>query len=385
MANWYPSVLTYKEFAQANTFFTDVTGSINRQTKQIKSSIEANRSAIDDQTKQIVASNSQIVSALEKGFDHIAQINEQGFGNVTSAIEALHSDLNYNFGILIQRMEYQNKILSGILKTIQAPFETQVREYYSKACDLANGGILDKAVEYFKKSISLPTGEIFFPSLYQLGRLYLTGVDGEINIIDPKIASENLLTANKYGTGILRTNPSFKSILADCKFFLSQSFYFQLRGNRNSQMEKELINKALTYGDEAVTLNPQLSQGYYFLAKYNAYVNNIEEMKLCLSKAIRLDRNYSIHIFNDAIFEPHTNEIRGLLSFIRKNLDNNINPELLKAKKYLETFQSKGISRFPDLHNEYIKLEALYRMAETDYNTGTYFGIDDCRLKLEEL
>ena len=385
MANWYPSVLAYKEFAQANTFFTDVTSSINMQTKQIKRSVDEYKSVIDDQTKQIVASNSQIVSAIENGFDHIAQINHDGFGNVTSAIQALHSDLNYNLGILIQRIEYQNKILSGILKTIQEPFETQVREYYSKACDLANGGILDKAVEYFKKSISLPTGEIFFPSLYQLGRLYLAGVDSETNIINPKIASEYLLAANKYGTGIFRTNASFKPILADCKFFLSQSFYFQLCGNRNSQMEKELVNRAISYGEEAVTLNPLLSQGYYFLAKYNAYINNIEEMKGCLSKAISLDRDYSIHIFNDAIFDPHKNEIRGLLSTIRENLDSKIKPELVKVKKYFETFQSKGITDFPGLYNEYVELEALYRIAEIEYNTGTFFGIDNCRLILEKL
>ena len=385
MANWYPGVLTYKEFAQVNTFFADVTGAINSQSVQIKSSIEANRAAIDDQTKQIVASNSQIVSALEKGFDHIAQINREGFGNVTSAIEALHSDLNFNFGILIQRMEYQNKILSGILKTIQAPFETQVREYYSKACELANGGILDKAIEYFNKSLSLPTGDIFFPSYYQLGRLYLTGVDGDTNIIDPKIASDLLLTANKYGAGILRTNPAFKSILADCKFFLSQSFYFQLSGNKNDEIEKELVKKALTFAEEAVTLNPQLSQGYYFLAKYNAYNEKQAEMMENLSKAIRLDRNYALHIYQDEIFEPYAQEITGMLSTIRESIAQNVKPELRKAQAYLESFQSKGISQFPHLHAEFLNLEAEYKIAESEYNTGTYFGMDNCRLKLEEL
>lgn len=385
MANWYPGVLTYKEFAQVNTFFADVTGAINSQSVQIKSSIEANRAAIDEQTKQIVASNSQIVTALEKGFEHVAQINREGFGNVTSAIEALHSDLNFNFGILIQRMEYQNKILSGILKTVQAPFETQVREYYSKACDLANGGILDKAIEYFNKSLSLPTGDIFFPSYYQLGRLYLYGVDGDTNIIDPKIASDLLLTANKYGTGILRTNPSFKSILADCKFFLAQSFYFQLSGDKNAANEKELVNKAITYAEEAVTLNPQLSQGFYFLAKFNAYTQNQAAMMENLSKAIRLDRNYALHIFQDDIFKPYTHEIAGMISLVKEQIAQTVKPELIKAQAYLESFQSKGIGKFPHLHAEFLHLETEYKIAESEYNTETFFGMDNCRLKLEEL
>jgi predicted RNA-binding protein with RPS1 domain len=477
MASWYPSVLTYKEFAQANTFFADITGSIENQTDQIKRSIDEHKTSISEQTKQIVASNSQIVSALENGFNHIAQINERGFDQVSSAVEALHSDLNYNFGLLIQRMEYQNSVLTNILKTIQAPFETQVREYYSKGCDLANGGILDTAIEYFKKSIALPTGDIFFPSYYQLGRLYLFGVEDEINIIDPKIATEYLLIANKFGNGLLKAKTEgfggepivgliytgkvtsikefgafveflpnligflhiseienfklesmdgvleigekiqvklldkdskgfklsrkaainetantiqkskspFSSVLADCKFFLSQSFYYQLTGNKNSVSEEELLNNAIKYCKEAIALNPNLSQAYYHLAKYYSYKNDIEISLSFLKKAIEIDRVYSIHVFKDKVFEQNKEHVIQLLSTLKNNLRQSVEPHLRKAKLYITEFQSKGISQFQNLDSEFKQVIEEVRLAEMDFNTGTYFGFDDCRKKLEKL
>jgi len=225
MSTWYPGAMTYQQWSQAESFLTDVKGSFSKDSNQIRNSILEQSAAISEQTKSIVASNEQIGFAIESGFSQLSEINGRGFARVVSAIESMHSALNYNFGILIQKIEYQNNLINDILKTLQTPFENQVREFYSKGCSLIEQGILDKAAEYFNKSLSLPTGDIFFPAYYQLGRLYLSGKEENLNLINPKKANEYLLMANKFGMGILRTNEHFKPILADCKFFISQTYH----------------------------------------------------------------------------------------------------------------------------------------------------------------
>lgn len=380
MATWYPGVMSYWQWCQANSFLND----FKSQSNQIRNSIHEQTRTISDQTKTIVASNQQMVSALENGFNRLSEINEKGFNQVTSAVEAMHSDLNYNFGILIQRVEYQNSLLNSILHTLQTPFETQVREFYSKGCLLTQQGILEMAVDYFNKSLSLPTGDIFFPSYYQLGRLYLTGKEETINIVDPKKATEYLLTANKFGTGILRTNEAFRPILADCKFFISQSYYFQLTG-KNDAFENETLNNAIKYCDEAVILNPNLSQGFYHLAKYFSYKGDVDKMLLNLAKAIGIDRDYSFKYELEKVFERNKSHIIILLGRLKDAKRKSAEPKLIKAKSYITQLEQRNISQSSNLYGEFQKLRKYVQLAESDFQTQTYFGFDDCQIKLDTL
>jgi tetratricopeptide (TPR) repeat protein len=264
MAIWYPSVLSYKEFAQANSFIKDITRTVDNQSVTLNTRIDELISSVNKNNNLVAANTLQITSAVEQGFAHIAEINQRGFGYIVSSVQALQSDINFNFEQIIHELEYQNKILDSILTTIQSPFETKVKEYYRKGCDLDKGGILDKAIEYFNKSISLPTGDIFFSSFYQLGKIYLDRVESEYNAIDLKLASDNLRLANKYGSGILRNNPSFKPILADCKFYLSLSLFRQLTGNSSSEYENSILNEAIFFAKESIILNPLLSSSMYY-------------------------------------------------------------------------------------------------------------------------
>jgi tetratricopeptide (TPR) repeat protein len=381
MATWYPSVMTYREWCQAESFLSDIKGSFNQQTNQIRKSIHNQTGIISDQTKSIVATNEQIVLALEDGFNRVSEISEKGFGNVTSAIEAMHSDLNDNLGILIQRIEYQNTILNGILHTLQTPFETQVREFYSKGCLLTEQGILEKAIEYFNKSLELPTGDIFFPSYYQLGRLYLTGKEETINVVNPQKANEYLLIANKYGTGILRTNEVFQSVLADCRFFISQSYYFQMTGSNNAS-DNELLNNAIKYAEEAVLLNPNLSQGFYHLAKYYSYKNEIDEMLSNLQKAIEIKRDYTFKYDLDKVFDKNKNYILPFLELLKERKRKVVEPKLLKAKSYIEQLEHKNINQSSSLYEQFKTLKSRVQLAEKDFKTQTYFGFDDSEIKL---
>lgn len=278
---WVPGEKGYKEHLDRLTFSNDLITNIKEQTNQFKSAIVKQSTSLSDQTKNLIATNGQIISALgdsldrisetiEQGFNNLAQVNIEGFNQVTSAIESFHSDMNFYFGVVIQKLEYQNSLLNGILSTLQEPFETKVKEYYQKGILFIKQGFLEGAIDCFKESISLKMGEYFSPSYFQLGRIYLAGVDEGINMVDLELATVYLLKANEYGNRIAKADHSFSPILADCKYFLSQSYYFKLTGESNTS-ELETVSKAIQFCEEAVSFNKNLSQGHYHLAKYHSY------------------------------------------------------------------------------------------------------------------
>jgi tetratricopeptide (TPR) repeat protein len=380
MATWYPGAMSYWQWSQANSFMNDFKG----QSNQIKDKIHEQTNSFSDNAKSIVATNEQISTALENGFNRLYEINEKGFDHLTSAIEELHSDLNYNLGILIQRAEYQNHLLNNILHTLQTPFESQVKELYNNGCRFIRQENLDAAIDCFNESLTLKMGKYFFPSYYQLGRLYLTGKVENQNIINPKTAMEYLLKANELGNGIFKEEPLFSPILSDCKFFLSQSYYFQLTGVNDSN-ENDLLSNAIKYCEEAVSLNSNLSQGFYHLAKYYSYQNNVESLLNNLSKAINIYRDYSFKYEEDEVFNKNKKHIEALLIRIRDGKKKSVEKELQQAKISIDNLVSRGIENFPNLKSEYIQIKEKFRLAEEDFQTGTYFGFDDCGLKLNEL
>lgn len=396
---WFPGESGYKEHIDRQIFSYDNIGAIKEQTNEIKDIFSKQSLNYADHSSKIIASNDQIISAIDDGFNRLSQINNQGFNQVTSAIEDLHSNLNYLLGIIIQKLDYQNRLLEGILNTLQEPFETQVKEYYRKGCLFIQQGFLEAAVNCLKESISLKMGEYFFPSYYQLGRLYLSGVTEDINIVEPKTATRYLLKANEFGNGIIKTDPNFKKVLADCKFFLSQSYYFQLTG-KNDQEELYLINSAIKYCKEATEINPNLSQGWYHLTKYYAFrlklssfyhnPKEIDNLLICYLNAIELDRNYLRAIiktdpFYDKVLESVKEEILKLINRLIEIKKKDSAAELKKAQNYISLLEAKNISNSSNYYKDFLQLKEIVVSAMKDFQTNTYFGFDDCLKKLDAL
>lgn len=395
---WVPWESGYKEHLDRLNFSHDQVSTIREQTNQFKNAIHQH---VSDQTKNLIASNEQIISALDSGFNRLSQINERGFHEVTSAVEDLHSDMNYLFGVVIQKLNYQNSILNGILEALKTPRETQIKEYYNQGLEFINQEKLKLAEDCFKKSISLEMGEYFFPSHYQLGLLYLKGVAAKINLVDPKKATDYLLKAYELGDGKEKIDKSFAPVLADCKFFLSQSYYSQLTGEHNAD-EIELLNNAIKYAEESVELNSNLSQGFYHLAKYSSYAmykfeldqgdwgNYSRSLLKYFEMAVSIDREYlrsriKDDPFYDGVFEPNKEIISELIAEMTKTKGDWARYKLTKAQNKIARLERKNISKYFDLRAQFNEVCRQVKLAEKDFQTETYFGFDDCQLKLDSL
>ena len=411
---WMPGERGYKEHMDRYVFSYDNISAIKAQTNHLKTSLnqqsndiresiigsnEQLASSIDEGfsrlSNNIIASNNQLATSISEGFDQLTFINERGFNQVTSAIENLNSDFNYFSGVIIQKLEYQNILLNGILQTLQEPFETQVKEYYRKGCLFVQQEFLRGAIDCFKESISLRMGDYFFPSHFQLGLIYLSGVSEGLSFVDVDIANEYLLKANSIGNREIKTNPSFKKTLADCKFFLSQSFYSKLT-RQNSANELELINNAIRFCQEATDLNPNLSHGWYHLAKYKSYrlgqfkqYSNdmeIDESLVCFLKAVEIDRNYLRTVISQDPFYDKAllflkEPILNLIVRLTELKKNGASIELSKAQKNINLLEEKNIGN-SKYNYEFNQLKDIVISSEKDYKSNTYFGFDDCLTKL---
>lgn len=414
---WVPGESGYKEHMDRHIISYDNISAIKSQTNQLKSSLnqqsrdirenligssEQLASSIDEGfnrlSNNIVASNNQLISSIGEGFDQLSFVSERGFNQVTSAIENLNSDFNYFSGVIIQKLEYQNILLNGILRTLQEPFETQVKEFYRKGCLFVQQEFLKGAIDCFKESISLKMGEYFFPSHFQLGLIYLSGVSEGVSYVDVNLANKYLIKANEIGNRELRTNTSFNKTLADCKFFLSQSYYSKLSRTKNSD-ELDFLNNAIRYCKEATDLNPNLTHGWYHLAKYKSFrigqfeqYSNEEEKEeslICFLKAVEMDRNYLRAIMPDDIFydsalKPLKEEIINLIIRLKEIKRKEASFELTKAQNNITLLEGKNILNSEYL-NEFNQLKKIVFSSEEDFKTDTYFGLDDCLIKLRSL
>jgi len=396
---WYPGETGYKEHLDRYYLTSDIISSIKKQSLQINKSIVEQSYQNKEYSTKIIASNEQITASINEGFNRLSDINERGFSRVSSAIEDLNSDMILLLGTIIQKLEYQNKLLSGILTTLQEPFETKVKEYYRKGCLFIQQGFLEGAIDCFKESISLKMGEYFFPSYYQLGRIYLSGVSEGINFTEPKTATKYLLKANEFGNRILKADPSFSPILADCKFYLSQSYYFQISGNKNSN-ELDLLNNAINYCKEAIDINPNLSQGWYHIAKYKSYrmeqnsktyLNSyeIEDTLIYFLRAIEKDRNYLRAIkqedfLYDKAFKHIEPDILKLVNRLTAVKKKDATLLISKADNYFKVLEEKNIKN-SKYYDDYKKLNDTVLSAKKDFDINTYFGFDDCIIKLKQL
>lgn len=223
-----------------------------------------------------------------------------------------------------------------------------------------------------------------------MGKLYLTGKDEltETNVIDPFKANKYLLTAHEYAVGIYRTHEDFKDTLADCKFYLSLSFFTQLTGKKDSS-EQLILANAIKYCTDAVALNPNLSVGYYHLALFYNYIGDVDKVVLNLEKAIKIERKYSFlwdkeEVNKRKVFEGCKSQILILLERLRVSKLESAKKKLELANRYLRILRESEINKSV-FYTTYLDLYKFVKQAEQDFNSQTYVGLDDCEIKLDTL
>ena len=326
---YYGSGLTWAGYLQADSFVRDVTG-------QIKKSGEATRHEISAQTREMVASNERLTQEFGRGFDAVNGTLEMGFdrlesalGDVEASIESLHSDFNYNMGLVLDQLQIQNQLTFGILerldaihKTLEHPELTKAREFYNRGCERLSKGLLDKALEAFLKAEEKDDTDFFIQ--FQIGKLYLYGIDEDDNVIDLLKAEKHLRDAVRYGKAEIAVLPEFKRWAGEALLHASIACYAQANDQRvkgDSAEPKEFIPKAFQLAQQACEIYPSLSESQYHLAKYAALLGDVETSVQSLEKAVTSDVNYCFKSEVDQDFNDIRPQILKLFTRIQERYD----------------------------------------------------------------
>ncbi|MDZ7304469.1 MAG: hypothetical protein ONB44_20285 [candidate division KSB1 bacterium] len=162
MATYYrESGLSWKQYLQAQAFVDDITEGIRRAERGVSS-------AIDQQTRSIVASTEALERSMETGFERMAY----GLNEIASGIAGLRADFNWAMSGLLHKLEVQNLLLGDIYKELRIPdFQKERRYYVEQGCKHYRNGLYAEALENFLKAEPLEKTDPFV--LYSLGQLYL--------------------------------------------------------------------------------------------------------------------------------------------------------------------------------------------------------------------
>lgn len=380
MPSWYPGLGDYMHWMQEQNRLDMFRKWRDYPTIAIRETIDEQTERLSADAKQIVATSEQIKSAVTEGFQRLTAINNSGFDRTATALEELQCTVEYNMDLMVHQAELQTKFLRKLVSIAEKPFETKVREFYKQGCEFIQQGIYTDAKECFEYSLQIEKGKYFFPSYYELGRLYLSDTFQEA---DPQKASIYLLKAHNYIEGKFKLDNSFMPILADCKLLLSTSYYRQLRGG--AVLNSDVLDMAITYAMGAISLNTRLSIGYYYLAKYSACLNNTTDLLKNLKKAIELDRNYSLQTYRDDVFSNFRPAIIGMIDKMRKDLSPRIKEQLESAKYFLEILDKEKTSESKALGKKYHNLRREVLDAQDSFETETYFGVSLAKQRLDSI
>lgn len=134
--------------------------------------------------------------SIEHGTSTYVSTSHEASGAVQASISDLQTDLNWALMLVVDRLGEQTALLThvvaqleAIYQTLDSPLLTQARELFRIGVDRFNRGLYGKALDSFLQAEQ--KDDVYFPLHLQLGLLYLSGKDNEVNLVDP-IKAEKL-------------------------------------------------------------------------------------------------------------------------------------------------------------------------------------------------
>lgn len=371
---WYPQAGSYYEYLQNSDYVSNIKNEISKLSSNINDNLSS-------QTRQLIANQNQIAEVYVNRLARIENAIVNGLDDVTAAIVAFHADFNEKMEMVIGRLDLINENLKKIVYALHNPEEMKVNELYRKGCRHTYEGLLDVAVKEFEDALLIDDTD--FPTHFELGKLYLIGYDKEtrINVCNLKKANFHLLQAStRYGRGKLRSDPSSREIVSVAYLYASRSYYVQMQNPR----EYNLLDKAIELAIESTNINPNLSQSYFYLARYYSVAQKIHEMKSSLIKAIEIDPNYFLEIEIDKTFDSHKSEIQNLQKEMWEKEFQIIKPKMEKAKSEFHEIERYSFSE-SRYRNEYTNLLSVFNYANKCYDEKNYFGFLEAKKTLKAL
>jgi len=360
------------------SFWRDSSGQVRYDDSALRRTISTN-------TLATVAGDVYLAHVFGNGFDAVNQVVALGAGHIAgmlqkvdASLETLKAEWTYGLELLVAQQQAQNQRLGDIVakldqihKTLESPLLTQARELYRIGCERLSKGLLDKALEAFLRAEEKNDTDFF--TQFQLGKLYLYGLDNDDNVVEPAKAKTHLEQAVRYAEAEVQGLPEFKRWAGEAGLHLSIACY-ALANDSSAKGDPagatELLRQAHAAVTRAVDVYPQLSQCHYHLAKYSILLGDKSGGMHSLERAIELDKDYCLKACTDVDFDSVRTEIAALFEKLRRVTS------ILATLKVSEVRSLIDALVCLDADAEKAKEAAsqLAAKAESNLKLGTYFA-----------
>jgi large subunit ribosomal protein L7/L12 len=278
----------------------------------IQGAIESGNAAYGRSGRSIEVQSDALEVAREQ-VDELRQQTEQ-LSHIEQALqggfEELRAEFEWGFTLMVDRMDTQIEQLSQIAarldaihKTLQSPLLTQARELFQLGQEHFRKGLLDKALEAYRKAEQ--KNDVDFPLQLQIGKLFLYGRDEDDDIIDLPQAEKHLLLAARYADAEKGTFPQWNEYCGQAYFNAAVAAYLigeqeQAAGRPDSM--RLCLERALKYLTKAATLWPRFNEIVYTQAKCHALLGQTQDAAQKLEILSDRDRRYFARASRDGDF-----------------------------------------------------------------------------------
>ncbi|MBK9261614.1 MAG: hypothetical protein IPM54_17635 [Polyangiaceae bacterium] len=245
---------------------------------------------LDEGVRKLVMTSDRMSQILEKGLSaSVAKL-----GEVSGAIDALRSDFHWGLGAVVWQLEEQNETLKAILKTLQAPLDTQAKELRARAEFAYRQRWYDDAL---KDLLASEEKNRYDFAVHQLvGNIYLY----HVRPANLDKALEYYLKAAKYAA----PHSLYHTALAH----MFTAFVHYLKGQDNDAIEQ---------ARRASDIRPAFLIASYSHAKFAAAAKRADVAIPSLERVIRADAGFAVKVCLDPDFVTIEAAVVTLLERLR--------------------------------------------------------------------
>lgn len=350
-------IVTALERRTPTLLFQDFVNSIvaeNRHDQQIQSlqAISANQQWAAFQLEQgfgkMVASQQVLAQVLQSGFG----ATTRQIGQLGGSIEKLQASFDWWMGESLWKLEAQGDTLKAILDTLQAPLDAQARELRRRAEFAYQQGWYDEALNDFLESERKNYQDF---SIHQaIGNIYLYHREPP----DLTAARDYFLKAARYAT--------------------PRSTYHAALGYMYAGFASYMLRDdaaAVEHARRAVTLDANLAEAWYNLAKFAGVAAKSDIVASALERAIELDRNYAVKASADADFAKVEAVLRSLIQRLTAVARQRAEDLLLPVRATLDKHIIPSVQR--------VQMDAEMILIAKLLNEATLFSYQDAEARLK--
>lgn len=303
------------------------------------------RYGINDQSKQIIASNEQLARENYKVLEQISDGISSGFTTLSTDIESLRDSVDSGFQRLASTFEWGfsemlaslgrvNDSLDVLIRIAKTPAQTWAYEQFEIARDEFRRGLYSESLESALRAIngfgSNPGYKTEFRFHFLQGTIRLGSYkNADRQVIDTADSEAAFLKAARYSSNDLPAEAA-RSLLCAGRAAFTQG----------------KLDVALKHSGDAIALDGTLAEAYFQSAQVCCALGRPKEASAHLVTAIVYDHNYSIKAASDGDISQYPDMLKEALLSAKSKLKIAYENEKANFEAALKKTRETSIDRY---------------------------------------